>query len=251
MTADAQYGDEISPESLQQLNALLEENTNKDLSEEEAAEVMKQVSAIPGGQALLNSLTQELSEGGGAFLGELLGQSSPIESGGDEFDVLLYQRPQSPLRLVFRVEVIAATRPYWRRLSLPTDASYCDLHFALEDAFESEDEDVTLGQGYRFEWRENDEVVATFLTGEESILQGDDYCVYQNQPIDLFSEGVERLLYLREGQSLPFLSVVMEKVIERNSFENQNGILPDCINGEGPSLGFEPSEITFRQPGVA
>ena len=135
MSAEEENGsEEISPEALQQLNALLEEGPGEDASEEEVEAFMKKFAETPGGSAMLKTLNQQLADGGGALLNEVLGQQLP--SLDEEPDWSLYQTPQSPLRLVFRIQPVAAQIPHWRRVTLPSDASFFDLHFALQDAFQ-------------------------------------------------------------------------------------------------------------------
>lgn len=239
-TSDSEEG-EISPEALEQLNVLLDQAPGDDASEEEVSEFMAKFSATPGGGALLESLRKELAEGGGALLSGLLGQATNFDDG---FDVSLYRPPSSSLRLVFRVQDNGAKLPHWRRISLPSDACFYDLHLAAQDAFQLE------GNGsFRFEWREGETVAATFLTVKGASVEGEDYCAFQNRPLDLFSEGVERLYYCLPASGVPELAVFMEKLIDRNSFENPSGSSPDCIGGQGPGEEFHCGQITFRTPG--
>ena len=242
MQGSGEQGDEaeeISVEALQQLNALLEKGPGEDASEEEVEVFMKKFAETPGGATMLKTLNQQLAEGGGALLNQLMGQDLPSLNG--EPDWSLYRAPQSPLRLVFRIEPVGAKIPHWRRLALPSDASFFDLHYALQDAF-----GLDSAAPHRFEWCEKDRVEATFLSGGAEVKEGDDYCEYQNRPLDLFSEGAERIFYYQEDEATPAILVKMEKVVEPNSFEIPEGFSPVCIDGKGPQDDFEPSKVTFR-----
>lgn len=233
---------EISPQALQKLNALLDQGPGEDATEEEVADFMKKFAETEGGASMLKGLTEQLAEGGGDLLSELLGQELPSSEG--DFDRSLYQAPQNSLRLVFHIQLVAAEKPFWRRLSLPSDACFFDLHYALQDAFSLNDEGP-----HRIEWREGEKVAATFLSGDSEVEEGDDYCEYQNRPLDLFSEGVTGLFYCLEGDKTPSYIITMEKMIDPNSFENPAGFMPVCIGGGGPEQSFEPSQIEFRTPG--
>lgn len=239
MLEEEEDSEEISAESLQQLNALLEDGPGEDASEEEVEVFMKKFAETPGGSAMLKTLNQQLADGGGALLNEVLGQQLPSLVDGPDWS--LYQAPKSPLRLVFRIQPIGAKVSYWRRVTLPTDASFYDLHFALQDAFEQ-----FSTAPHRFEWCENERVEAVFLSGHAEVKGGDDYCEYQNRPLDLFSESVDRFFYYQDGAAIPAFIVLMEKVVEPNSFETPVAFGPCCIGGEGPEEGFEPSQVKFR-----
>ena len=244
MTVDDEQSEagEISAEALSQLNALLDEGPGDDASEEEVAAFLKKVSGIPGGAAMLKTLTKELAEGGGDFLAGLLGSEVLVAEGGTDWS--LYQQPQSSLRLVFRVQPVGSKVVFWRRLTLPSDACFFDLHYALQDAF-----GLTGNGAHRFEWRRGSRIEATFLSGTGEVEEGDDYCEFQNRPLDLFSEGAERLFYLVEGSAFSEFAIFIEKLVEPNSFENQAGRKPECIGGEGPDLEFQAQLIQFRTPG--
>jgi hypothetical protein len=47
----------------------------------------------------------------------------------------LYTPPKSRKRHVFRVDIARAKPPIWRRITLPEDASFFDLHLAIQAAF--------------------------------------------------------------------------------------------------------------------
>jgi hypothetical protein len=52
----------------------------------------------------------------------------------DRSDAEFYRAPTSASRYVMRVDLKGAKPPIWRRLSLPIDASFFDLHAAIQDA---------------------------------------------------------------------------------------------------------------------
>lgn len=230
---------EISPEALQQLNELLDEGPGEDATEEEVADFMKKFTETEGGAAMLKGLTEQLAEGGGDLLSGLLGQEVPMVEDG--FGHALYEPPKNSLRLVFHLQAVASELSYWRRITLPADACFFDLHSALQDAFELRDESP-----HRIEWREGQKVAATFLSGDYEVKEGDDYCEYQNRPLDLFSEGVTGLFYCQADSSNPSYLITMEKLIDPNSFDSPVGVAPICIGGEGPGEDFKLSQIVFR-----
>lgn len=234
---------EITPEALAALNVLLDQGPGDDASEEEVEAFMKKFAETPGGSAMLQSLTDQLAEGGGELLREVMGQDL-LEGKGSEPDWSLYRKPVSPLRLVYRIEPVASPPLSWRRLTLPSDASFFDLHLALEDAFALE------GTGsHRFEWRENGQAAATFLSGPSEVLVGDDYCEFQNRPLDLFGEGATRLSYRQEGAKSLEFALEIEKMIEPSGGGGSGAGSPQCLGGAGPEPDFDPKEIEFRQPG--
>lgn len=233
---------EISPESLQALNELLAAGPSEDASEEEVASFMAQFEALPGGGAMLQSVRQQLEAGGGEFLQALLGQGIPAPE--EDLVKELYRSPRSPMRLVFRIEEKGCeSEPRWRRLTLPSDASFYDLHLALQDVFGIRSPEV-----HRFEWRLGVRVEAVFLSGEETVAEGDDYCEFQNRPIDLFSEQVEEYFYCLGGSEPQEFVVQMEKVIAQGSTDWTSSLQPQCLSGADGGLDFEPSHIIFRDP---
>lgn len=230
---------EISPEALQRLNALLDEGPGEDATEEEVEAFMKKFSKTEGGAEMLKTLTEQLAEGGGEMLAGFLGSKIPSSLGSGVPS--LYQAPQSPLRLVFHMQPVGAEILFWRRVTLPSDACFFDLRCALQDAF------LLEGNGYdRIEWREGEKVIATFLSGDYQVKDGDDYCEFSNQPLDLFSEGVTKLFFCAEGSENCSFIISIEKLIEPSGFQNPVGTAPDCIGGQGPRSSFDPSSVEFR-----
>ena len=45
-----------------------------------------------------------------------------------------YREPTCPARFVMRIDIVGAKPPIWRRISMPVDASFFDLHVAIQEA---------------------------------------------------------------------------------------------------------------------
>lgn len=254
-TSDSTEGDgEISPEALRALNELLAEGLPEDASEEEAEACMKKFASMPGGEQMLRALNRQLQEGGGELLNSIMGQevgdlaeqeASSITSVPD-----LYCQPRSFLRLVFRFQKGASGESCWRRVSLPSDASFYDLHLALQDSFF-----LSSNEPHRFEWRVGARVEATFLSGDAEVEQGDDYCEFQNRPLDFFTESVTKFCYCLGSATAAKqqeFAVEIEKLIDSNQAKeskNQSAFLPECLDGREGDVGFEPTAVVFRKPG--
>ena len=231
---------EISPESLQALNDLLAQGPAENASEEEVEAFMAQFAAMPGGEEMLRGVGRQLCEGGEDLLRSLLG--AEVAEGVGESVRKLYCKPSSLLRLVFRIEEEKG-EGFWRRISLPSDASYYDLHLMLQDAF-----GLRAREEYWFEWRVGKKVEAVFSDRESEVEDETDFCVFQNRPIDLFSEQVEKIFYSLRGEPLREFVVQMEKVIAPEKNEEAVSGKPVCLAGGGGEEDFDPESISFRVP---
>lgn len=88
---------------------------------------------------------RKLDEQNPGLVDELMSKMSPEngpahainleEEEGNTSGPQVYQQPQSKERFVFRVDLQGMKPPLWRRLSLPKDATFFDLHRAIQAAF--------------------------------------------------------------------------------------------------------------------
>jgi hypothetical protein len=124
--------------SLAKLEELLERMPGDGADEVEVEAFMDEVMALEGGMEMIRSLAGPL------------GEISVKEEGG-------YVRPMSPARLSLKMEVLGTKPGIWRRVSLPADVSFFDLHCAVQDSFGWLD----VGE-HRFEVREAGEVEVVF-----------------------------------------------------------------------------------------
>ncbi|MGJ8697541.1 MAG: plasmid pRiA4b ORF-3 family protein [Verrucomicrobiaceae bacterium] len=208
-------GGEISPEALEKLNALLDSGPGEGASEEEVAAFMERVMATEGGMAMIKGMAEQLTEGGG--LDRMLKEEAET----------LYTPMVSPARMIFRVE-LSGTKPLvWRRLSLPADASFFDLHIAIQDAFGWEGR-----QPHRFEVWEDGRRELCF--GPEGSGEGaDDYCEVQNGMGELFQEGVTDFLYLYDLEEGWKHGVVIEALVPAGEKGTSGEVKPKLHDGAG------------------
>ncbi|YCM44173.1 plasmid pRiA4b ORF-3 family protein [Verrucomicrobiaceae bacterium 227] len=129
---------EVEAGSLARLEELLERMPAEGADEAEVDAFMEEVMALDGGMEMIRGLA------------EPLGKISITEESE-------YVRPVSVARLMFRVEILGTKPGIWRRVSMPADVSFFDLHCAIQDSFGWLD----VGE-HRFEVREGGEVELVF-----------------------------------------------------------------------------------------
>ncbi|GHC52351.1 hypothetical protein [Roseibacillus persicicus] len=227
---------EISPEDLARLNQILAQGPGADASDEEIDKLIEQVRAIPGGAAMWDSLQQQLAAGEGPLLDEVNAhRSADLEKASDLPDLGLYRTPESIFHLVYTIHP-QSKEIAWRRISLPLDACFYDLHYAVQDVFEQ-----VNPSPHWFEYRVGDQVEMVIgQSGGE-----DDYCEFQNRPADFFDEGAKEIFYRQEGAGAGGYRIVFEKVIEPTGIKLSERSLPQFIEGQDLSSG---SSIQFRIP---
>jgi hypothetical protein len=160
------------------LEELLNKMPDESAGEEEIAAYMNQFMATAGGPDMLKTFADQITAGGS--LDAMLQEEESR-----------YPKLQSPARLIFLIELTGTEPLVWRRVSLPADASFFDLHCTLQDAFGWQDSHAHL-----FEIWEGGQLELTFSpdTGEEA--DENDYCEVGNRIIDLFNEGITEFQYL-------------------------------------------------------
>ena len=211
-------GGEISDESLRRFNELMAGFPSEDASEEEVEAFMKEVMEDEAGSQMLESFAEQLKEGG--LIGELLDEEE--EPASD------YTPMESPARIIFKVELCESNPPIWRRFSLPGDASFFDLHLAIQDSFGWEDTHL-----HRFEMRTQRALEATFSsnpTDEE--VKENDFCGISNRVIDVSRGGWPSFHYVYDfGDRWEHL-VTFENLVGAGEEETSLGLGPQMHDGE-------------------
>ncbi|MDA0767287.1 MAG: plasmid pRiA4b ORF-3 family protein [Verrucomicrobia bacterium] len=130
-------------------------------------------------EALVNSITGRTEDG----------VETPVADGMMEAGESEYREPTCPARFVMRIDLVGAKPPIWRRISMPVDASFFDLHVAIQDAMGWQDCHL-----HNFEIRNGRDRVALIEWNPE----GED--------LPMFGLGVEQL---------PELQTTLFEVVER------------------------------------
>lgn len=171
-------GGEISEDALRQLNELMEAGPGEDASDEEIDAFMAKAMKIDGAAEMIQQFSDQMADGG--VLAEVL----KTEAANEPFAQL-----SSAARLIYSLE--KGTRSI--RMSLPTDASFYELHAAITEAFE-----IGLKEEHRFELREDGDVEVVF-SQEDS---GNSYCEKTNKVLDIYEAGISVFHYLNDGEYL-------------------------------------------------
>lgn len=100
-----------------------------------------------------------------------------------------YREPTCPARFVMRIDLVGAKPPIWRRISMPVDASFFDLHVAIQEAMGWQDCHL-----HNFEIREGQKRVAMIEWNPEE------------DGMPMLDFGPERL---------PELSTTLQEMVER------------------------------------
>ena len=109
-------GGEISEDALRQLNELMEIGLGEDASDEEINVFMAKAMQIEGAAEMIQQFSEQMADGG--VLAEVL----KTEAANEPFAQL-----SSPARLIYLI----SKEDRSLRLSLPTDASFYELHAAI------------------------------------------------------------------------------------------------------------------------
>jgi len=163
------------------LEDLLTNMPGDDASEEEIAEFMNKFMGTAGGEDMIRTFANQITEGG--ELDQMLAEEEKAAS--------LYKPPASPVRLLIYIELIGAPVDTWRRLSVPNDAAFVDLHQAIQDAFGWEEQHF-----HEFQLREDGKVEITFSNDPAKREEESDYCEVQNRVIEIYQSGVAEFHYL-------------------------------------------------------
>jgi hypothetical protein len=142
---------DINEEDMEEINSLLGQAPNEDSTPEEILNFMEKLSKNPKANKILEHFLEEHPE----LMQEIDSSDNAPK---------LYTPPKSRRRYVFRVDIARAKPPIWRRISLPEDASFFDLHLAIQAAFGWSGFHLhafEIGNGYRdrltIDWLGDDE----------------------------------------------------------------------------------------------
>lgn len=117
---------QISEEEALELQKILANAPAPDCTPEEARAFMESIAGNPKMKGIFDQ-----------FLANNEGFAELLESGGSPSPGSeQYTMPESRRRYVFRVDLYGAKPPIWRRISLPDDATFFDLHLAIQAAFD-------------------------------------------------------------------------------------------------------------------
>jgi hypothetical protein len=114
---------QISPEEITRIDNLMRNSPGADADPKELAAFMEELMSTASGQTVMKTFLEQ--DGGSNFLEE-----APASLARPP-----YQAPKSRQRCQFRVDLVGAKPPLWRRLSVPEDATFFDLHLAIQAAF--------------------------------------------------------------------------------------------------------------------
>lgn len=224
-------GGEISAEQLAEFNAMLAEGPGDEATEAEVEAFMNRVLGTETGAAMIRDVAKQLTGDG---LPEIFAE------GGDDVEEIALPELASESHFVMRAEIAQTSPAIWRRISLPSDATFYHLHVALQDAF-----GWVGGKDHEFQIIEHGRVELTFsANGGES--GENDYCEQQNRIIELFREGIVEFVYLYDFDDRWEHRILIEKVVAagsegvadvpRPAVMDGAGLCP--VEGVGGSAGF-------------
>lgn len=171
-------GGEISPESLDRLNQLMEKGPGEGASDEEIAAFMTKVLQIDGAAELIAQFEEQMKSG--ALSGVLKSEAEKEP----------FAKLSSPLRVIYQIGEM--------RLSLPSDASFFELHAALTEALQLDGK-----LDHHFELREESRVEVVFGPQEGQ------YPEREHLVSDMIEGGVTDFHYLHGSNYF----VVIEAVV--------------------------------------
>ena len=215
----ADAGGEISDESLRRFNEMMDAFPSDDASEEEVEAFMKEVMESDAGAQMIESFAEQLKEGG--VLDELL--DGDEESGESQYEPL-----KSPARMIFKVELSGSDPLLWRRFSLPGDASFFDLHCAIQDSMGWEDR-----HQHQFEFRSQGKVEATFSSNPVEEVRENDFCGVGNRIVDAILGSEPKFHYVYDFSDNWEHLVTFENLVGAGQEETSPGLTPMMHAGEG------------------
>ena len=211
-------GGEISEDSLRRFNEMMDGFPGEDASEEEVEAFMKEVMESDAGSQMIESFSEQLKEGG--VLDELLEDE-------EETDVQ-YVPLTSPARMIFKIELIGMQPQTWRRLSLPADASFFDLHCAIQDAMGWQEMHL-----HRFEFRSAGKIEATFSSGPTDEAEEDEYCGIGNRVVDVIMGSEPNFHYVYDFGDWWEHLVTFENLVGAGQEGTSLGLTPMMHDGKG------------------
>ncbi len=115
---------EITEDEHEELQKLMETAPTADSKPEEIMAFIEQAKSNPKTARIIEQ-----------FMGNFLGSQDLLDASTPAGELPLYTPPESQRRYVFRVDLSGAKPPIWRRITIPDDASFFDLHLAIQAAF--------------------------------------------------------------------------------------------------------------------
>ncbi len=212
-------GGEISDESLRRFNELMDGFPGEDASEEEVEDFMKKVMESDAGAQMIGSFSEQLKEGG--LLDQLINED---EAGSG----LQYEPLKSSARIIFKVELCGCETTMWRRFSLPGDASFFDLHLAIQDSFGWEDRHL-----HQFELRSRRELEATFTSTPGDEEKENEYGGFENRVIDVVQSGWPNFHYVYDFGDWWEHLVTFENLVSAGQEGTSLGLSPMMHDGQG------------------
>ena len=210
---------EISDASLRRFNELMDGFPGDDASEEEVEAFMKEVMDSDAGAQMIESFSEQLKEGG--VLDALLDEDEGV-------DELKYEPLESPARLIFKVELCGSEPLLWRRLSLPGDASFFDLHLAIQDSIGWEDRHL-----HQFEFRSQGKVEATFSSIPAEEDRENDFCGVGNRIVDVILGSEPKFHYVYDFGDYWEHLVTFENLVGAGQEGTSLGLTPMVHDGAG------------------
>jgi len=173
-----------------------------------------------------DSLPEEMKE----IVQSLFGNG---EDDNREHEELVYCQPKSTSRYILRIDIKGSKPPIWRRLSIPIDATFYDLHYAIQDAFEWDNEHLHQfemkngGQRILIQPDEGDCTPFNYLGGGPDIL--DEFTTPLSQ---IAQQGIKKFQYTYDfGDNWKHM-IKIEKTIETD-IPNP---LPTILKGAGGTI---------------
>lgn len=129
----------------------------------------------------------------------------------------------------FKIVLIATKPSIWRRIQVPDNYSFKDLHIAIQDVMDWE---VYAGSSYEFK-------LINPATKLEQTIGSSCYGLFQfagiNEPIkriiDYFNPHNTKAIYMSQNESMWNFKIEFEKKLSADKFE----IYPICIKGKRAS----------------
>ncbi len=128
LTGAMDGGESAAPDFEAALDSL--ENCDPD----DAAQMLEMLRSLGGSSSIVSALEQALEGKAGATLPGAKPVGGLGSKGTANRAVDLYRPPQSRKRYQLRIDLMHTKPPIWRRITIPTDASFFDLHVAIQEA---------------------------------------------------------------------------------------------------------------------
>lgn len=131
----------LSDEAISGFNDLMKQAPSADASPEELLQFIEQVSQGDGGKDFIEAafggsdLFSELGLLDGMKIDDSNGLRQKKNSPSSSSSLPKYEPPVQTDRYVFRIDLVGAKPPIWRRISVPVDSTFFDLHLAIQAVF--------------------------------------------------------------------------------------------------------------------